>query len=108
MKQVVVNLLQKALKKKGIKMKKEEIEKIIEVPPSSEMGDYAFPCFFLAEKLKKNPHKIALEIKDKISDKNFENIQVLGGYINFFVDKKKFAENIINKILKEKDRKSVV
>ena len=136
MKREIAILLKKTLKNLGIDLKKEEIESLIEIPPSSEIGDYAFPCFFLAKKFhrfpwddlqkkasvytkevrvplrglklqnegaKKNPHEIALEIKEKISDKNFEDIQVLGAYINFFVDKKKFAENIIKEILKEKE-----
>lgn len=103
MKREIAILLKKILKDLGVDLKKEEIENLIEIPPSSKMGDYSFPCFFLAEKLKKNPHEIALEIKEKIFDKNFEEVQVLGAYVNFFVDKKKFAENIIKEILKEKE-----
>ena len=32
-----------------------EIEEYIEIPPNSELGDYAFPCFRLAKELKKAP-----------------------------------------------------
>ena len=116
MKKEIAISLKKVLSNLKINLKKEEIENLIEIPPSSEIGDYAFPCFSLAKKLhrsvypklrsegaKKNPHEIALEIKDKISNKNFEDVQVSGAYINFFVDKKKFAENIIKEILKEKE-----
>tara|TARA_Y100000310_G_scaffold87692_1_gene84529 strand:+ start:274 stop:1971 length:1698 start_codon:yes stop_codon:yes gene_type:complete len=103
MKREIAILLKKILNNLKINLKKEEIENLIEIPPSIKMGDYAFPCFFLAEKFKKNPHEIALKIKEKISDKNFENIQVSGAYINFFIDKRKFAENIIKEILKEKE-----
>ena len=102
MKQVVVNLLQKALKKKGIKMKKEEIEKIIEVPPSSEMGDYAFPCFFLAEKLKEEPSQIALEIRAKIHEfplTDFDDVQTSGPYVNFFLDRKNMARKIVWEVI---------
>ena len=116
MKKEIAISLKKVLSNLKINLKKEEIENLIEIPPSSEIGDYAFPCFSLAKKLhrsvypklwsegaKKNPHEIALEIKKKISNKNFEDVQVSGAYINFFVDKKKFAENIIKEILKEKE-----
>ena len=103
MKREIAILLKKILNNLKINLKKEEIENLIEIPPSIKMGDYAFPCFFLAEKFKKNPHEIALKIKEKISDKNFENIQVSGAYINFFIDKRKFAENIIKEILKDKE-----
>jgi len=59
----VVSLLKKSLDSLKIDMKKEQIEKIVEIPPSVEMGDFAFPCFFLSEKLKMNPHDAALEVR---------------------------------------------
>ena len=43
-----------------------EIEEYIEIPPNSELGDYAFPCFRLAKELKKAPPVIASEIKEKM------------------------------------------
>ena len=66
MKQIISKIIQKALKELDVNLKNEEIEEFIEVPPSTEMGDYAFPCFFLAEKLKQNPNQIALEVREKI------------------------------------------
>ena len=68
MKELIVKLLQKALKEKKIKLKEEEIEKLLEIPPSVEMGDYAFPCFSFAEKLRREPNQAALEIREKIRD----------------------------------------
>jgi arginyl-tRNA synthetase len=116
MKKEIAILLKKTFVDLKVNLKKEEIENLIEVPPSIEMGDYSFPCFLLAKKLhrsvypklrsegaKKNPHEIALKIKEKISDKNFEDVKVLGAYVNFFVDKKKFSENIIKEILTKKE-----
>jgi|TARA_B100000315_G_scaffold66237_1_gene60191 arginyl-tRNA synthetase len=103
MKKKIAILLKKTFVDLKVNLKKEEIENLIEVPPSIEMGDYSFPCFLLAKKLKKNPHEIALKIKEKISDKNFEDVKVLGAYVNFFVNKKKFAKNIIKEILKDKE-----
>ena len=80
MKKEIAISLKKVLSNLKINLKKEEIENLIEIPPSSEIGDYAFPCFSLAKKLhrsvypklrsegaKKNPHEIALKIKEKIS-----------------------------------------
>ena len=60
MKKIISELLQKALKKENVKISNEEIEKFIEIPPSIEMGDYAFPCFFLASKFNYR-HKSAKE-----------------------------------------------
>ena len=43
-----------------------EILKAIEIPPNSDMGDYAFPCFKLAKTFRKAPPAIAAEICGKI------------------------------------------
>jgi len=99
----IIQVLKKALEK-HIKIKEKEIGEILEIPPSLKMGDYAFPCFFLAKKLKQNPNKIALEIKEKIiNPPNIESIQTSGPYINFFINREKMAENIIKKIIKQKE-----
>ena len=104
MKQIISELLQKALKKEKIDISEKEIEKLIEIPKSTELGDYAFPCFFLASKLKQDPKEIALEIREdlKNSKKRFEDIQTQGAYINFFVNKKNLTENLIKEISEKK------
>jgi len=100
MKDVISNLLLKALKKEGVTLKKEEIEKLIEIPPSLEIGDYAFPCFFLAGKLKTEPEEIAVNVRGGIEEipEGLGDIQTQGPYINFFLDRKKLALNLINEI----------
>ncbi len=104
MKQLIAELLKKAMSEKGIELPKKEIENLIEIPPSSEFGDYSFPCFFLKKKLKEDPAEIAKEIKKKVSSSEFINsVKTLGPYINFFMDKKRLAEDVISKILKQKD-----
>ncbi|HEY5525534.1 MAG TPA: hypothetical protein VIK26_09415, partial [Clostridium sp.] len=32
-----------------VEVEQEKIEQLIEIPPRSEMGDFAFPCFQLAK-----------------------------------------------------------
>ena len=105
MKEAIVKLLKEALAKKKINLKEEEIEKFIEVPPSSEMGDYAFPCFFLVKTLKQEPSQIALEIREKITaiPDGFEDIQTSGPYINFILDRKTTALNLLQEILSKKE-----
>jgi len=105
MKEIISELLQKALKEENVKISKEEIEKLIEIPPSIEMGDYAFPCFFLASKLKQDPKEIALQIRENLGNpsKEFQDIQTQEAYINFFVNRKNLAENLIKEILFEKE-----
>lgn len=98
MKGVIINLLAKE-----VKLSKQEIENLIEIPPDSSLGDYAFPCFVLAKKLKKNPNQIAEELAGKITpNKQISQIKATGPYLNFFVNKKVLAENIIKELLKQK------
>ena len=68
MKKVITKILQKSLKELDVKVESAEIEKVIEIPPSQEMGDFAFPCFFLVGKLFGTPHDIALQIREKIEN----------------------------------------
>ena len=86
-------------------LKNSELEKLIEVPKDSKMGDYSFPCFALSKKLEKNPTEIAKNFSEKIQlSKEFERVEAVGPYLNFFVNKKILAEKIIGKITKEKDK----
>ena len=67
-----------------------EIESFIEIPKDKNNGDYAFPCFRLAKILKKAPPAIAEEIKEKIEvdEKYITKIEIAGGYLNFYINKK--------------------
>ena len=79
-----------------------EILKAIEIPPNSDMGDYAFPCFKLAKTFRKAPPAIAAEICGKIEKPPFvSEIKIIGAYINFFTDKSFFAKEVITKVLAE-------
>lgn len=83
---------------------KEEIEKLIEVPPNYDMGDYAFPCFRLAKTFRKAPNLIATELKEKIgANEYFEKIENVGPYLNFFINKEKLTETVLEEILEKKD-----
>ena len=48
-----------------------EVISAIEIPPNSEMGDYAYPCFKLAKVFRKAPPMIANELVEKIEKKDF-------------------------------------
>lgn len=105
MKKVIAKLLKKNIEHFGIKITEEQIEKFIEIPPSVEMGDYAFPCFALAGQLKMEPHEIALQIRENLrTSKDFDDIQTSGPYLNFFVNRKNIAKNILSDILKQGDK----
>lgn len=48
-------------------LNKQEVLRLLEVPPQAEMGDAAFPCFALAKSLKKAPAVIATEPRNGIA-----------------------------------------
>ena len=76
-----------------------EIKGYIEVPPNEDMGDYAFPCFKLAKALRKAPPAIAAELKEKIeADENIEKIEIVGGYLNFYVNKMTLTKEVLGEI----------
>ncbi|MDQ0148397.1 arginine--tRNA ligase [Eubacterium multiforme] len=98
-KQIIAELI-----KQNVDLNVEDIKKLIEIPPKSEMGDYAFPCFQLAKVLRKAPNMIAEELASKLNKDGFEKITNLGPYVNFFVDKTTFTKNTIEDVLKEGDK----
>ncbi|MCX4303545.1 MAG: arginine--tRNA ligase [Clostridia bacterium] len=89
---------------KEVELDAKEIEGFIEVPPNEEMGDYAFPCFKLAKVLKKAPPAIATELKEKITtDENIEKIEIVGGYLNFYINKKVLTKTVLEELDKKQE-----
>jgi len=87
---------------KATSLKEFEIEPLIEIPPSPDLGDFAFPCFVLAKQMKKAPNLIAQELAGKIkpgSKSSISEIKAVGAYLNFFVNKSKLTEGVIKDIL---------
>ena len=84
-------------------LNKEELKSYIEVPKDTSMGDYAFPCFKLAKELKKAPPMIANEISEKleVDEKQITKVEIVGGYINFYVNN----VTLIEEVLREYDDK---
>jgi len=94
MKQEIIRAL-----KKHAQLNEKEIIKLVETPPTPELGDYAFPCFILSKKLKKNPNEIAQDLVKKILlEKKFEKIEAKGPYVNFFINRKTLAKKTLTKI----------
>lgn len=77
-------------------LSKEEILSLIEIPPKTEMGDFAFPCFKLAKTYRKAPQAIAAELKEKMENASFlSKVECLGPYLNFYVNKQEMARQIV-------------
>ena len=90
---------------KATEIEQNEIEGYIEIPKDQNNGDYAFPCFRLAKTLKKSPQVIAEDIKEKIEIDNnvIGKIEVLGGQINFYTNKKVLAKEVLEEIAKKEE-----
>ncbi len=88
----------------------DELYEMIALPPNTEMGDYALPCFKLAKQLRKSPVAIAEELKNSImsdvtivSDEVLTEVTALNGYLNFKINKNGFVRTTLDKILLEKE-----
>ena len=87
----------------AININSEEIEQYIEIPKELSNGDYSFPCFRLAKELRNSPQNIATQIKEKIKidEKYINKMDVIGGYLNFYVDNKEIIKDTLNEISKD-------
>lgn len=95
------NEIAKAISNEVNELNIEDIIDKIEIPADSQKGDYAFPCFNLAKVMKKSPVIIAEELVDKIvKPECILQINNESGFLNFFIDKKIFAEDVITNITK--------
>ena len=96
----VVQLIDKEVES----LNKEDINPLIETPPSYDMGDYAFPAFRLAKELKTDPNVIAEQLAEKFSDNDyFDKVENKGPYINFFINKDKLVETVLDETLEKKE-----
>lgn len=77
----------------------------IEIPPKDGMGDFSIQCANLRNEKMNNPIEIANFIKDNFFDSsnNFNDIKVMGPYINFYINYEKFNEQVINEIENNKN-----
>lgn len=93
----IASNIQEALPKKIIT--NDEIEQLLEKPKYQHLGDVAFPCFMLAKILKKAPNAIAHEISNSIKSERVQEVQVVGGYINLFLNKLQVTRDVITQIM---------
>ncbi|WP_161978730.1 arginine--tRNA ligase [Streptococcus sp. S784/96/1] len=77
----------------------ETILNLLEKPKNATMGDLAFPAFSLAKSWRKAPNVIASEIIEKIDGTNFEKVEAVGPYINFFLDKEQISAQVLAQVI---------
>ncbi|MCL6570391.1 MAG: arginine--tRNA ligase [Bacillus sp. (in: Bacteria)] len=79
-----------------------ELELLIEKPKNPTHGDLAFPCFTLAKLKRKSPNLIAQELSEKINTPIFEKVDVVGAYLNLFLNKQAVSEQVVSEIITQK------
>jgi len=81
----------------------EEIAAALEIPPNTEMGDYAFPCFKLSKALRKSPMMISDALAAAISADFLSKVESVKGYLNFFIDRATYAEKVVSAVIEQGD-----
>lgn len=99
-KQIVAQAIYAAVKED---LTLEQVSQLLENPKTTEHGDVAFPAFALAKVYRKAPQQIASELAEKIDPASFEKIEVVGPYLNFFMNKEVISEHVLQTVLKEKN-----
>ena len=79
----------------------DQVNRLLEIPPQEDMGDFAFPCFMLAKTMHKAPNMIASELStsEKLSASWLSKVEAKGPYLNFFVDRGSFSKEIVSDVL---------
>lgn len=79
-----------------------DLEMLIEKPKNASHGDLAFPCFSLAKLKRKAPNLIAQELSGKIQSPTFEKVEVVGAYLNVFLNKQQVAQQVVSEVITQK------
>ena len=80
----------------------DEIYASIALPPNSEMGDYALPCFKFAKIMRTSPVTIAEELKiSYITDDIISEVSAVNGYLNFKVNKSGLSGSVLKQVLSD-------
>jgi len=84
------------------KIPQAELELSMETPPDSKLGHFAFPCFTLAQSMKKSPQAIAAELAEKIEASRpswLGEAIATGAYLNFFLNRTAFVNAVLHEVL---------
>ena len=79
----------------------DEIFSMLEYPPDKNMGDLALPCFKLSKSLRRSPVQIAAALADAVKCEEFSDVSAMGGYLNFKISPKAFADRVVSTVLNE-------
>ncbi|MGY0401526.1 arginine--tRNA ligase [Carnobacterium jeotgali] len=79
----------------------DQIVNLLEKPKSVEHGDIAFPAFALAKTYRKAPQQIAIELGETVNSPIVEKIEVVGPYLNFFLNKQEVSAAVLKEVLEQ-------
>ena len=85
----------------GAELAPETLLDYIETPPTPDMGDFALPCFKLSRVLRKAPPMISDALKAAIDSPMFSRVESVSGYLNFYVNRAAYAENVLTAALEQ-------
>lgn len=98
----IANMIKKCI---NVNIDVNDILNKIEVPKDKKNGDFAYPCFNLAKILKNSPVNIANDIKKNIKlIDEIQNVQVVNGYLNFYINDINIVKKVITNIYNQKEK----
>ncbi len=71
------------------------IAPMLELPPDAKLGDFAFPCFQLSKTLRMGPPQIAQQLHQHIDAPDIATAQVVGGYLNLFLNRETLSSQTL-------------
>ena len=83
------------LKEKVAARSEEVLGKKVEVVDSPRFGDLSIPVFRVAKETGRNPPQVAEDLAGSLDLEEVERVEVSGGYVNIFLDRKVVAEGVL-------------
>lgn len=81
-----------------------ELANFIEIPPNTDMGDFALPCFKLSKIMRRSPVQIAQDLSNAfVTDDFVSEVSAVNGYLNFKINRSGFAKTVLNEVLSAGD-----
>ena len=75
-----------------------DVAQLLEKPKNSDWGDFSFPTFSLAKIKHKSPYNIAEDIYQLLNKNLFTKVNIVNGYINFFILRTNVSKKLLLKI----------
>jgi len=81
-----------------------EVAALLAEPPQLELGDYAYPCFVAAKAAGGSPADLARQLAERFHTGDLiTQVRAAGPYVNFFVDRPRFAREALTRIHQERE-----